>query len=218
MLRRLSQNQLKKRGIERLCIDEEFRQLAEFPRYYISNYGRIYSTISKKLLTLKPSQINGLNYYKVSLSCHKYRDKKGITRTSKQVYIHRLVYETYCTDKEVSYRNNLILHVNHNTLDNSYSNLVLVSRELFNIADDIREVLIGYGSAESRKYKYTLWDIERYTKIDLSTFLYNAVEYRDTEKTYFRLNNWYFLILWRTKNKDGKNRKIRNDRKEKIIW
>ena len=85
-------------------------ELREFPGYFISTFGRIFS---KKLGDMKELKqiINTRGYFKVNL----YKESKFYTKT-----IHKLVGDTFLKRKEGK---NLIDHINQNKLDNRLENL-----------------------------------------------------------------------------------------------
>ena len=67
-----------------LLVGEECKQITDFPTYYVTNFGRVYSTKTKKFLVLRTNRgkSNNKDYYHALL-----RDKKK----HKDYPIHRLV-------------------------------------------------------------------------------------------------------------------------------
>ena len=77
-------------------------------KYMISNYGNVYSKVSRKLLK---QTINQAGYYQIGLSL------KGKTKSSP---VHRLVAEHFLYNEENSKR---VTHSDGNKLNNSHTNL-----------------------------------------------------------------------------------------------
>lgn len=95
---------------ENSFIDEKFRSISFFntipDRYYISNYGRIYSSKSKRFLSLQESSYG---YYYVSLGANNRQ------------FIHRLVAMAF-VEGYSEYRN-CVNHIDGNKKNNYYKNL-----------------------------------------------------------------------------------------------
>lgn len=93
---------------------EEFKEIKynnKITGYYISNFGRVYSTKSKKIL--KPSKMNkGTTYYEIQLMMN---GKK------KHYSIHRLVAEYFVKKENETY--NIVNHIDGNIYNNKYNNL-----------------------------------------------------------------------------------------------
>lgn len=100
------------RGGERLKKREKWIVCKDFPRYQVSNMGRVRNKrfMPPKILTY---QLNERGYYRVCLYAY------GNIR--RYVYVHKLVWESWKgrTNKAVG-------HKNHNRLDNRLSNLLVV--------------------------------------------------------------------------------------------
>lgn len=84
--------------------EEEWKQINGEPQYLISSFGRVFSTVSERVL--KPTLIK--NYYSIKI-------KKG-----KWNRIHRLVALHFIPNPEGKPHVN---HINANTIDNELSNL-----------------------------------------------------------------------------------------------
>lgn len=98
---------------------EEWKTIEEYPRYKVSNYGRVKSCIGiEKLLT--PNRVKG--YLMVKLS--KEPTKKGYY-LQKCFKVHRLVAKYFCEgyaeDKQVH-------HIDRQRGNNFYKNLKCVSK------------------------------------------------------------------------------------------
>jgi hypothetical protein len=88
---------------------EIWKTIPNFQNYQVSNYGRVWSNKTNKVLT-KIICANG--YQKVNL----YKNKTVFQR-----YVHRLVVSSfYDTD---DFENKEVDHINHKTTDNRLSNL-----------------------------------------------------------------------------------------------
>lgn len=98
-----------------IASDEVFKKIKGFERYFISNYGRVFS--SHTGIILKHGITNG--YHKVSLS--------GKNR-QKSMTVHGLVASHFLKDKKLKHRN--IDHLDGDKSNNRVSNLEYVtSRE-----------------------------------------------------------------------------------------
>lgn len=86
------------------------------PVYYVSNYGRIYSSISNKIL--KPSIDNG-GYENVCLHLSIHRPNGGRTQIIKRV--NRIVMITFCPIE--NYENLQVNHIDNNRRNNCIWNL-----------------------------------------------------------------------------------------------
>lgn len=121
---------------------EEWRFNPEFNRYMISSLGRIRSIKSGRLIKTSPN-------VKVGYMQVKIYDSAGRSQT---LFLHRLVYHTF--HGVWSSLDTPIDHINDNKLDNSLSNLRLVTaRE--NIAKrhlSTRDLPTGVRKTDSGKY------------------------------------------------------------------
>ena len=98
---------------------EEWRTIEEFPRYQVSNYGRVKSCIGiEKILT--PNKVQG--YLIVKLSNTPIGKGKYIQKCFK---VHRLVAKYFCEgyaeDKQVH-------HIDRQRNNNYYKNLLCVTK------------------------------------------------------------------------------------------
>lgn len=102
---------------------EDFRFIKEFPRYIVTNYGRIINILTGRVIkqtfhkTAKANTIYGI--YDVCL-----RNKQGKAKT---IAVHRLVAEAFCT-KPDNLKDPVVNHIDHNTANNMASNLEWVER------------------------------------------------------------------------------------------
>ena len=97
---------------------EVFKEISGYPKYFISNEGRIWSEISKHYL--KPSK-NNSGYYMINLFAANGKRKKEL--------VHRLVALAF-----VSNPNHYpeVDHINRNKEDNRAENLRWVNRSMNN--------------------------------------------------------------------------------------
>tara|TARA_R110000803_G_C11819901_1_gene301797 strand:+ start:122 stop:625 length:504 start_codon:yes stop_codon:yes gene_type:complete len=89
---------------------EFFIEIKDYPNYYISTYGRVFSEKTGDMKKLKPCKSSN-GYYKVTLC----KDGKTYNKT-----IHRLVAETFLERVEGK---NEVDHIYHNKLDNRVEKL-----------------------------------------------------------------------------------------------
>lgn len=92
-----------------------FREIEEFPGYWVSDIGTVYSERSKKLL----SPVKHHNGHLVVC----LRKEKRQT----QKLIHRLVFEAFFEQPEVE--DYVIHHLDHNKTNNCITNLCVMTRE-----------------------------------------------------------------------------------------
>ena len=87
---------------------EIWKPIHGFESYYISNYGRVYSNISHKIMKTAD---NGLGYQKISLlsSCGKH-----------SFYVHRLVAMTYIKNPD---KKPVVNHIDNDPANNYFENL-----------------------------------------------------------------------------------------------
>lgn len=88
---------------------EEWREVSDYPDFYISNLGRVYSGFSKKY---RSGTIDTRGYYRV---CIKRKDGKY-----KHKSIHRLVAEAFIENPE---NKRVVNHINGVKTDNTLGNL-----------------------------------------------------------------------------------------------
>jgi hypothetical protein len=93
-------------------MEEQWKQISDFPNYYISSFGNIKNAVSNKLL--KPSIKAG--YYGVSLIYNEYR---------KSLRIHRLVALAFLDNPE---NKTDVNHKDKNKLNNHINNLEWMTR------------------------------------------------------------------------------------------
>jgi hypothetical protein len=99
-------------------IEEEWREIEGFNRYYVSNLGRVKSKIGREKI-LNQYKVQG-NYLQVKLR----KDNKSYNRS-----VHRLVANAfvYTDDKTKE-----VHHINGIISDNTYNNLIWLTREEHN--------------------------------------------------------------------------------------
>lgn len=90
---------------------EHVKQIPEYPLYYASNFGRIFSSKTGKCLKL---QGNGAGYLKINL----YKDgiKKGL-------FVHRLVMSAFCGQSDL-----VVNHKDNDRQNNRLDNLEYVTQ------------------------------------------------------------------------------------------
>lgn len=93
---------------------EIWKQSSLAPAYYVSNYGRIYSTLYHKLI--QPETSNG--YARVFL-------KDLATNQFRHYSVHILIATEFCKGK---FDGAEVHHRNRNKLDNNASNLIWVTK------------------------------------------------------------------------------------------
>lgn len=93
---------------------EIWKQSSLAPAYYVSNYGRIYSTLYHKLI--QPETSNG--YARVFL-------KDLATNQFRHYSVHILIATEFCKGKSEGAE---VHHRNRNKLDNNASNLIWVTK------------------------------------------------------------------------------------------
>lgn len=102
--------------------DEEIKQIIEFPDYWISNYGRVFSykngyKTRKGWRELKPYK----NKKHIYLDC-----RISIKGNYGHLQVHRYVCKYFCP----GYKEGLVVnHIDGNTLNNYYKNLEWVSQK-----------------------------------------------------------------------------------------
>ena len=96
-------------------IEEEWREIENFNRYYVSNLGRVKSTIGKEKI-LNQYTVRG-NYLQVKLR----RDNKSYNRS-----VHRLVALAFIDTDD---KTKEVHHINGIRTDNRYNNLIWLTKE-----------------------------------------------------------------------------------------
>ena len=99
---------------------EEWKRIEEFPRYYISNQGRVKSKVNKEEYILKPNIIQGYEYVKL------YRKDSNNINDLKLIRIHRLVAQYFCDNFSVEKD---VHHKDKNTRNNHKNNLICLTKE-----------------------------------------------------------------------------------------
>lgn len=153
---------------------EEFRYIAGYPNYVVTNFGKVINIETLKIL--KPikldssgTRVKNSNYYRylVGLSTHKI---------FKMIYIHKLVAEAFL-DKPAG--DDLVInHKNHDTADNRVENLEWITR------------------SDNSKDKIT----NRWTEYTLDELLALRKKCKYRSKEYYQINS---IISYRKKNSDG---------------
>ena len=105
-----------------IAMTEEWKQIEEFPRYQISNLGRVKSMIGFHKV-LKPYRISNGGYLAVRLS--KTTGIKGKYST-KDFVVHRIVAKHFCENytEEIE-----VHHINGNREDNRADNLQCLTKQ-----------------------------------------------------------------------------------------
>lgn len=100
--------------------NEQWIQIKDYPRYYISNYGRVKSCVNKQEYILKPNIIKGYEYVKL----YKIDDNKELK--IKLISIHRMVAQHFCDNFSVEKE---VHHIDLNSRNNKAENLICLSKE-----------------------------------------------------------------------------------------
>ena len=99
---------------------EEWKKIEEFPRYFISNQGRVKSKVNKEEYILKPNIIQGYEYVKL------YRRDSNNMSDLKLIKISRLVAQYFCDNFSVEKD---VHHKDTNRRNNHYTNLICLTKE-----------------------------------------------------------------------------------------
>lgn len=91
---------------------EEWKQIADYPKYYISNRGRVLSTAQIKTGRLIKHYLNDKGYARITL-----RNENG----RKDFFVHRLVAEHFLPDFDAF---NEVHHRDGNRQNNNADNLI----------------------------------------------------------------------------------------------
>lgn len=113
---------------------ELWSQCLEFPDYWISTKGRLWSTISNKIIKAHPNSKNG--YFQVKLI-----DSNGYKR---HVYIHRLIIDAFVYNQNPDTKQ-LVRHLDDNRTNNAPWNL-----EWGDQKDNLRDA-VNNGRIKTRK-------------------------------------------------------------------
>lgn len=105
--------------------NEEFKPTLVSSKYYVSQTGKVYSSISRKVIKGNLCHIKGKSYYRIDIKTEKGR---------KHFTIHRLVYETWVRPL---LPNEQVNHRDDNSLNNNVNNLYAGTQKE-NIADCIK--------------------------------------------------------------------------------
>jgi len=135
-------------------MEEEFKHVEGFPRYMVSNTGRVISNANKKVKELTP-QKDSLGYLHVRLyptdgRFGSYGEGRG--KRPKLYKVHRLVLETFFPEGVTEERNE-VNHKNGDKTDNRLENLQWVSRSE-NILHAYDTGLKTAGALEAGKKKW----------------------------------------------------------------
>lgn len=110
-------------NIEDLNIDtidgEIWEQVKEFPKYLVSNLGRVYSFYHKKVL--KPTLNRRVGTDKIYLEV-----KLTIDKVAHHIKVHRLVAKTFLPNPDNKPQ---VHHIDNNSLNNRADNLMWVTLE-----------------------------------------------------------------------------------------
>ena len=110
----------------------QFYKIKDFPNYYISKCGKVYSSINNIIMSSKLK--NKLEYKKVTL-----RNKNNI----KKINIHRLVAESFIPNPE---NKRTVNHIDRNKHNNNMDNLEWCT--------DVENVLHSFKLIGKKKNKY----------------------------------------------------------------
>lgn len=137
-------------------------EIPDYPGYYVTSEGHIWSTRRKKTKKLKQQKASQSKkgYFQVRLFNENTRRdgfcKDGrVAQKGKLFYVHRLVYETFIgeipADKEID-------HIDGDTQNNSVHNLQVITR---------RENILKYAAPKGKKYLRNYRDeiLEDYKKL-----------------------------------------------------
>ena len=98
---------------------EEWKQIKEFPRYYVSSNGRVKSLVRKQEIILKQTSTEA-GYLIIKLYNNKQQPKEKTYR------VHRLVAQYFITDFDETKE---VHHINGNRKDNRAENLQCLTRQ-----------------------------------------------------------------------------------------
>lgn len=121
---------------------EKWKQIEDFPRYYVSNYGNIKSTIGKEKQLKQYINKKGYCYIKLS----KKNTIKG-QYIVKECRVHRLVAQYFCDNYDSSKD---IHHINHIPTDNRASNLLCLTKAEHYILHKEKKEAAGNGCNKDR--------------------------------------------------------------------
>lgn len=118
--------------------DEEIKQIEGYEAYYLSNYGKVFSTKNNKLICMHPTiDKNGYHYIDIS-------NKDGLKRFA----IHRLVCQYFCPKVD---EKNVVNHIDAVKSNNYYKNLEWVTT-----VENVRKSYITSHINQVRNYSYHL--------------------------------------------------------------
>lgn len=112
---------------------EQWKPVADFPGYFVSDAGRVMSMKKNREMEIKPSLDEAIGYYRVSL----HRDGKQYTRR-----IHKLVAEAFIGPCP---KGMVVCHGPSGSLDNSLANLSYGTHQKNNGADRERDGVSNSG-------------------------------------------------------------------------
>lgn len=99
---------------------EQWETIKDFPRYSVSNYGRVKSQIGKEEIILKPNIVKGYEFVKL------YRYDRNKFSECKLLSVHRLVAQYFCENYSEKIQ---VHHKDKNTRNNNFKNLICLTEE-----------------------------------------------------------------------------------------
>lgn len=151
--------------------DEKFLRLESQDKYYISNYGNLYSEYRKRTITPALSRHNRLRY--------QLKDTDG---TYKNYFAHRLVAQAWIKNDESAMKKQ-VHHIDHNTLNNHISNLAWVNSGEHRLIDANKKLyLYDIEKGEFVNFK-NFQSLQRFLVTDKK--LYNRLYYNQPDFIFF---------------------------------
>lgn len=151
--------------------DEVFRQIKDYPAYYISNYGRCFNQKTNRFI----GSITKQGYVRVALTNETNRESFGVHELVLQAFVGSKPNDKYVAD-----------HINHKTSDNHVSNLRWVSQSqngqnkatYFGTAFEYYDELPGNNDDVIIVDKYNSHVIKDLYFIDSFFYFFNGTKYR----------------------------------------